>query len=278
MKKVISAMFVAMFVFTVASPTYAADIQIKVEGVTATADVKPEVKNNRIMVPLRVISENLGANVHWSGSEVTLTKNSMKIVLKLGSSSVVINGKTVKLDVKPYIHHNRIIVPLRFIAETFASKVDYSNSTVKIDTEPLVIDGVKVTTLQQEYHMTMGGVVNQIKNDAMIEAIYNTIVDNKGSKVEAPSDYTWSMPNPGGYYKSGQYDFLDQTGNSIKQFDIYSYVSTLGSPVTAPEYLVFDATEKQWYLFNEVASRAVYQFIDTATKNGYLTVISNTIP
>ena len=42
------------------SPAYAADFQIKVDGVTIASDVNPEVKSNRTMVPLRVISENLG--------------------------------------------------------------------------------------------------------------------------------------------------------------------------------------------------------------------------
>ncbi|WP_054025022.1 copper amine oxidase N-terminal domain-containing protein [Bacillus sp. FJAT-28004] len=273
MKKVFSGIFFALIlIITAASPTYAADIQIKVEGVTIASDVKPEMKNNRTMVPLRVISENLGAKVHWSGSEVTLSKSSMKVILKLNSSTAVKNGKTVQLDVKPYIINNRIIVPLRFIAETFGCKVDYSNYTVTVDTEPLVIEGVKVTALQQEYHMTMGGVVNQIKGNANIEAIYNNFVDNKGSKVEAPSDYTWSVHSltPGAYYKTGQYDFLDQEGNSIKRFDIYSEA--------APEFLIYDATENQWYLFNDAAYKSTYQFIDTATKNGFLTVISNTVP
>ncbi|WP_018757723.1 copper amine oxidase N-terminal domain-containing protein [Paenibacillus terrigena] len=267
MKKIFSVIFFAMIVIITASPTYAADIQIKVEGVTIASDVKPEMKNNRTMLPLRVISENLGAKVHWSGSEVTLSKNSMKVLLKLNSSTAVKNGKTVQLDVKPYIKNNRIIVPLRFIAETFGCKVDYSNYTLMVDTEPLVIDGVKVTALQQEYQMTMGSIVNQIKGNANIEAIYNNFVDNKGSKVEAPSDPTWSVA-----YGTGQYDFLDQEGNSIKRFDIYS------SPEAAPEFLIYDATENQWYLFNNAANKSMYQFIDTATKNGFRTVISNNIP
>ena len=271
MKKVFLAIFFAMIVIMTASPTYAADIQIKVEGVTIASDVKLEMKNNRTMLPLRVISENLGAKVHWSGSEVTLSKSNMKVLLKLNSSTAVKNGNTVQLDVKPYIKNNRIIVPLRFIAETFGCKVDYSIYTVTVDTEPLVIDGVRVTALQQEYQLTMGSVVNQIKGNANIEAIYNNFVDNKGSEVEAPSDPTWSVQ-----YGTGQYDFLDQEGNSIKRFDIYSL--SRSSPEAAPEFHIYDATENLWYLFNDAASKYMYQFIDTATKNGFLTVISNTAP
>lgn len=201
MKKVFSGVFLALILIITSSTTYAADtdIKIKVDGFAIASDVKPETKNNRTMVPLRVISENLGAKVHWSNSEITLTKSNMEVTLKLNSSTAVINGKTVLLDVKPYIKNDRTIVPLRFISETFGCKVNYKNSIVTVDTEPLVIDGIKVKALQQEYHMTMGGVVQQINGNAYNEAIYNIFVENKDSKVEAPADYSWQSH----YYTAG---------------------------------------------------------------------------
>lgn len=282
MKKVFSGIFLTLILIITSSPTYAADIQIKVDGVTIASDVNPESKNNRTMVPLRVISENLGAKVNWSDSQVTLIKNGQQVILKLNSNTVVKNGKTVLLDVKPYIKNNRTFVPMRFIAETFGSNVNYKNGTVTVDAKPFVIDGVKVKALQYEYHMTMGGVVQQIKGNGFNEAIYNIFVENKGSKVDPPSDYMWSASSdsdpPGSYYKTGQYDFLDQEGNSIERFDLYYSVQS--SDETFPRDLVFfihDTTENQWYLFSESASQAIDQLIDTASKNGFLTIISNTV-
>ncbi|WP_438351078.1 stalk domain-containing protein [Paenibacillus sp. FA6] len=86
---------------------------------------------------------------------------------------------------EPEIRNSRTMVPLRFLSETFGCKLNYSNSTVTVDCEALVIDGVKVKVLQQEYHMTMGGVVQQFSGNAYNETIYNVFVGNKGSKVEA---------------------------------------------------------------------------------------------
>lgn len=54
--------------------------------------MKPENKNKRTMVPLRVISENLGASVEWSDSKVILAKNSIKVILTLNSSTAEKNG------------------------------------------------------------------------------------------------------------------------------------------------------------------------------------------
>lgn len=198
MQKLISAV-AAISVLISASSAYAAEPvkllmknQADEASIAISSDVKPEIKNNRTMVPLRVISENLGAKVNWSGSEVVLTKSNVKIILQLNSNTAVKNGKTEPLDVKPYIKNKRTMVPLRLIAEMFGCNVSYSNSAVTVETKPLIIDGVEVKALQQEYRLTMGGVVNQINGNAYNEAIYNIFVENKGKKIEAPSNYTWN--------------------------------------------------------------------------------------
>ena len=282
MKKVLlTGIFFAMLLVFTSLPTSAANIQIKIDGIAITSDVNPEVKNNRTLVPLRVISENLGAKVNWSDAKVTLTKDDMKVVLKLNSNTALKNGKTVMLDVKPSMKNNRTMVPLRFIAETFGCNVNYKNSIVTVDTDPLMINGVKVKTMQEEYHMTMGGVVQQIKGNAYNKAIYNIFVENKGSKVEAPANYSWqyNIDIPGYYYKTGQYDFLNSEGNSIKRFDIYTLVKSFPDEALKgyPEVLIYDATENQWYLFNDAAIQSINELMDTATKNGFLEIVSNTV-
>jgi len=252
--------------------------QADVTTIAISSDVSPDMKNNRTMVPLRVISENLGATVNWLDSAVVLTKSNVEVILQLNSNKAVINGKTVLFDAKPYLKNNRTMVPLRFIAEAFGCDVSYSNNAVTVETKPLIIDGVTVKALQQEYYLTMGSVVNQINGNSYNEAIYNIFVENKGKKVEAPSNLSpSSLPNSGDYYKVGQYDFLDLEGDSIKRFDIYSLARSL--PVDGDsEVLIYEGNENQWYRFNYAASLEILQLIDTASKNGVLKQISNTAP
>ena len=276
MKKAFFGVFLAIFLFISSSTTYAAENQIKVDGVAIASDVNPEIKNNRTMVPIRVISENLGVSVEWSNSEVILAKGDMKVILTLNSSTAEKNGEKMLLDVKPYMKNNRIFVPLRFIAETFGCNVNYSNFAVTVDTEPLFIDGVQVKALQQEYHMIMGGVVQQINGNAYNETIYNIFVENKGEKVEAPANYSWS-PASGDYYKNAQYDFLDQKGNSLVRYDVYSLIVPSELLTGYPEILIHDVSKDEWYLFSDTARQSINQLIDTATKNGFLKIISNTV-
>jgi len=284
MKKILSGILLVFVLSVSSSPAHAAEknnIQIKIDGVVISSDVEAEVRNDRTMVPLRVISENLGAKVDGSKSEITLTKNNTQIKLKLNSNTVTKNGKSVLMDVKPYIKNNRTMVPLRFLSEMFSCQVDFRSSTVTVHSEALVINHTKVKALQQEYHMIMGGMVQQIEGNAYNTEIYNIFTENKGSKVEAPEHYSWmlSLDTPGSYYKEGQYDFLDAKGNSVKRYDIYTLIKSFpaGMLEEYPDVLIHDTTENQWYLFSEAAKKSINQLMDTASKNGFIKVISNTI-
>jgi Predicted oxidoreductases (related to aryl-alcohol dehydrogenases) len=75
-------------------------------------------------------------------------------------------------DAKPFLKNNRTMVPLHFIAEAFGCYVSYRNNAVTIETKPLIIDGVTVKALHQEYYLTMGSVVNQINGNSYNEARY----------------------------------------------------------------------------------------------------------
>lgn len=281
MKKIFSGVFLAMILMLISLPAYAAHSIIKIDGVVVTTDAAPETKNNRTMVPLRVISENLGATVNWKDSKVTLTNNKMQITLQPNSNTVIKNGKTELLDVKPYLKNNRLFVPIRFIAETFGCQVNYQNSTVTVNTEPLVINNVKVKATQYEYHMTMGGIVQQIQGNTYNKALYKVFNENKGKVIDAPTDYSWqiNLDVPGSYYKDGQYNFMSHENKSVQQFDLYS----LNGPFPEeelkgyPKVLIHDVTADKWYLFTDKARESFDQLINTATNNGFVKILSNTV-
>lgn len=281
MKKLLSGIFLALLVVFVALPAYAANIQIEVDGVFLASGMMPELRNSRTLVPVRIISEYLGATVSWSNSEVTLIKSDMQVTLKLNNSTAIKNGIEVPLDVKPYITNNRIMVPLRFLAEAFGCDVHYSNFTVTVNTEPLVIDGAKVKALQREYHMTMGGVVQEITGNAYIKGIYDVILENKGSKAEAPTSYSWmaDIDTPGAYYKIGEFVFLDVDSNSIQRFDVYGLIEAHPAEMLAqyPKVLIHSAPANEWNLFNITAIHSINRLIESAATNGFLKIISNTV-
>lgn len=280
MKKVFTSIILTLVLLMTSIPTFAANSNIVVDGITLNSDVLPETKNNRIMVPLRVVSENLGVKVDWSNSVVTLTKNKMKVTLTTKSNIAIIDGVKVTLDAKPYLKNNRVFVPLRFITETFNGKIDYSNHTVTINTTPLFIDGVEIKAVQEEYHMTMGGVEQQISGNAYIGDLYQLLAENKGKPVDAPANFSWeSHPSSGIYNKLRQYDFLDLYGNSILQADVFYLVGYSQEEYKdMPHHLLYNSNTNQWYLIDEQSVKAIWMLSDTATNNGFIKVISNTVP
>jgi hypothetical protein len=280
MKKIFTGLCLTTMLW-MATPAEAATTQIKIDDVVVQSDTAPEQKNNRTMVPLRVISENLGAQVHWQDAQITLSMDQATVKLNLNNRTVIKNGETEQLDVQPYMKNNRTYVPIRFIAETFGSQVHYNQGTVNITTEPLLIEDEKIKLLRYEYHMTMGGVIQDIKGHAYHQALFNIFQEKKGDKVEAPKEYYWhfNLEAPGSYYKLGQFDFMSHDNNSVKQYDIY----TLNQPFPEellqgyPKVLLHDTTEDSWYLFSEQAVKSIQQLIQSADNNGFSKIISNTV-
>lgn len=279
MKKVFTGLLLTSMFF-VAFPADAATTQIKIDDVIVKSDTAPEQRSNRIMVPLRVISENLGAQVHWKDSQITLAMNKTLIVLNLNNKTVMKNDKTEQLDVQPYMKNNRTYVPIRFIAETFGSQVQYNQGTVSITSEPLLLDNKKIKALRYEYQMTMGGVIQDIKGNAYHKALYQ-VFQQKGNKVEAPKEYSWqiNLDIPGSYSKRGQYRFMSDDTNTVKQFDIFSLNTAFPDELLQghPHHLLHDVFEDSWYIFTDQAVQSIKQLINNAATNGFSTIISNTV-
>ncbi|MDU5470854.1 MAG: copper amine oxidase N-terminal domain-containing protein [Peptoniphilus harei] len=108
------------------------NIRIWMKGDLVKSDVAPYIYEERTMVPLRVISENLGKEVLWDGANRSVQiSDGYGGVLYLTIDKKEIknfsagNSNTIKLDVAPKIKDDRTFVPLRAIAEAFGEKVDW---------------------------------------------------------------------------------------------------------------------------------------------------------
>ena len=102
----------------------------------------PQIVDGRTLVPVRFVSESLGAVVGWNGEtrEVSIMDGTNVIVLEIDSPYVEVNGKIETLDVPAQIIDNSTMVPIRFVSETLGANVAWDGETrsVTIDT-PLTI-------------------------------------------------------------------------------------------------------------------------------------------
>lgn len=104
----------------------------KFASIIRTDDVDVMNVNDRILVPLRYITENLGYDIDWNGSDKTVTIDDFFITLKftIGSNEYTvrdINGETIRSsDVSPQIYDGKTYLPIRVIGEAFGTEVLYS--------------------------------------------------------------------------------------------------------------------------------------------------------
>ncbi|WP_170291694.1 copper amine oxidase N-terminal domain-containing protein [Heliobacterium mobile] len=148
----LAALLTAAMLLFLVSPVFANTIKLIVDGTYVQSDVAPLLVNNRALVPIRVVSERLGAHVDWdpNTSTATIQSGNRVIYLTAGSSTADIDGKTVYLDPPPQLMEGRLMVPLRFISESLGKNVYYDATfldepTVWVSTENLLsLDDVNV--------------------------------------------------------------------------------------------------------------------------------------
>lgn len=169
MKKILISLCTAAVMLSGVSSVSAANDQIRVKVDTkeiSFPDAKPIMRNNRTFVPVRFVSEALGAQVEWDAGtqEVKMTKGQKRISVKVGSTMVNVDDQTFNFENAPIIHENRTFVPLRVISEAFGAQVEWRSSEklVQINSVPIVrnISGKDVpvpekNTIFQAFHKSL---------------------------------------------------------------------------------------------------------------------------
>lgn len=97
---------------------------VNVDNEAVIYDTAPVIRNDRTLVPIRIVTETLGGKVDWNGvtKEVTLNIDGKEIKMTV--------GKTLeKYGVAPVIIDGRTFVPVRFVADELGATVAWDNAT-----------------------------------------------------------------------------------------------------------------------------------------------------
>lgn len=115
------AMFLVVSTVQAATP-----ISIVVNGKTVKTDVAPFILKGTTFVPLRCIEQIEGLSIKsWNNKTKTL-------VIADPSQSMTFHVNNQDQSVSPLIKNNRVMVPIRFIAENFNSDVAWNPYTKKV--------------------------------------------------------------------------------------------------------------------------------------------------
>ena len=100
--------------------------------------VVPFTENDRTLVPLRIISESVGAEVGWDEETqtATVTGEGKNITLTLGQSEMYVDGQAVALDAAAASYNDRTMLPLRALVEALGKNVYWDERGLILITEP----------------------------------------------------------------------------------------------------------------------------------------------
>lgn len=227
-KKALCLCLIMLIILSTAAIAKEEPIKIFVKKRIIPSDQAPIIKNSRVLVPIRVIAEQLGAWVTYDSGErrVSISLDEISITLVIGESEIWYSDKEkagpVAIDVPAMIKNGRTMVPLRAVAELFDMNVEWDerkravylgNNTENQYTITLKNAGLKIMdALKQKGSLPDGTYVADVIREE---------IDFDGAKVQGYA-VTFRKDNPNDKNLAelvGHY-FIDESGSTILHYDV----------------------------------------------------------
>jgi pectate lyase len=111
-----------------------APIEIFVNGKGVKTEAPSVMRDGRVMVPVRIIAEAMGADVSWSEEKNAVLINSMpgQARLKEKTTQLIVNGLDVKPDVPPFLLSGSMMVPVRWVSEALGLEVTWAQDSQSV--------------------------------------------------------------------------------------------------------------------------------------------------
>lgn len=125
MNKLTKSILTLGLALSLTTPVFASTIGLNINNTDIKTTQAPVLELGTTLVPLRVISENLGAKVDWNAKDkkVTVTKDTDTIILTIGSKQATVNGDVKDLPQAPKQINGTTMLPVRFVAENLKCEV-----------------------------------------------------------------------------------------------------------------------------------------------------------
>ncbi len=135
MKRIITLFltFILMCGTTLVCTANSGQVRVTVDGNEIVfPDAQPYIDaRERTLVPIRFVSEAMGAEVSWDNDTRTvgIVKDRDEVSYTIGEFRAYLNGQLMSFDSYGIIKEDRTMVPLRFISELLACRVEWDEST-----------------------------------------------------------------------------------------------------------------------------------------------------
>ena len=188
-------------------------ITVMLNGAELVFDVPPQLIRSRTMVPMRVIFESLGAQVHWDHETKTVNATTDERIVKMQANDTIMtaSGYRIELDVPPMIIENRTLVPIRAVAEGLLAEVNWISET---NTVEIISRGISETATPIETsNIAIPPSINLFQHPVTV------VRDENYSPFNFPNTRIWGWEETGNIAFSVEH-FIDGRGGWVVRFFI----------------------------------------------------------
>lgn len=225
MRKLLFAVIVLIAAIMLKAPAgYAADdsIRLFLGEKQLTPEVSPKIINDTTMVPVRIISEELGAKVSWNQSEkkVTVEKPGLAIQLVIGKTEANVNGSVQPLDTAPVIEKGNTLLPVRFISERMGLKVLWDDLTRSVSLYPT--NDTEASGLSEIQQVTLSGGTLRIQANGDVKGHFSYLSNPDRLVVDVPNSSIGKAITGGDAAPKGEIASDDDASISKIRYALYS--------------------------------------------------------
>lgn len=230
-KKIIVPWLATLLFFLITTTSvYAVNVHVNNEDVSFNDSTGyPFIDSNgRTLVPLTATMEAGGATVSWNGSTKTasVSKNGITVLVPIGQSHIIVDGKTVQNDAAAVIHNNRTYLPIRAVLESLGFNVDWNSTTKTVVASDYVVQTEWVPYSTSDYNLLLTNI-------------------SKGYVVYRDGQY-WASP---------EYSTMMSNTKTVYSHDISEGKQPVSRPTT--EQLSAAVSRYEWYNYTNLKAAGI---------------------
>jgi len=94
-------------------------------------DVPPVLEDDRMLVPMRFVFEQMGAEVEWDQATQTATvlQENDAVAFQINNRSATVNSQAQTMDVPARLINGKTMIPIRFLSENLGYTVEWDEET-----------------------------------------------------------------------------------------------------------------------------------------------------
>ncbi len=121
------------------------DLRVQLNNRILGFSTPPVMEDDRMLVPMRFLFEQMGAEVNWDENTQTATatvpvstdaqlrtlgaETAKSVTFAIDNTTATVNGATTEMDVPARLVNDKTMVPLRFLSENLGCTVDWDEAT-----------------------------------------------------------------------------------------------------------------------------------------------------